>query len=72
MKSDKRIKVSDEGKVYKLELTDLLMEDAGVYKCVISNRLGEKSQETTLKVTSKSTTSSKISYFLRHSVKYFL
>jgi hypothetical protein len=29
-----------------LEFTEIVMEDAGLYKCTVSNRLGEKSQET--------------------------
>jgi len=46
IKGDDHIVITSEGKVYKLEIAELVMEDAGVYKCTISNRLGEKSQET--------------------------
>jgi hypothetical protein len=47
IKSDERIKITSEEKLYKLEFTEVVMEDAGVYKCTVTNRLGEKSQETT-------------------------
>lgn len=51
--SSDRVKISDEGETYRLELLDLVMDDAGVYKCKISNRLGEKSQEAKLELTSE-------------------
>ena len=43
--SSDRIKISDSGESYKLELKNVLMTDAGVYKVKISNRLGEKTHE---------------------------
>lgn len=46
IKGDERVIITSEEKVYKLEFTEIVMEDAGLYKCTVSNRLGDKSQET--------------------------
>ncbi|XP_071443881.1 protein Obscurin isoform X2 [Hetaerina americana] len=48
LKPSKRIIMSDSGEDYKLEVKDLLMPDDGDYKCVVSNRLGEKSLQAKL------------------------
>ncbi|XP_066993446.2 obscurin isoform X3 [Anabrus simplex] len=52
IKSSGRMKISDSGDTYKLEISDLQGSDAGVYKCKIINRLGEKSQESKLSLKS--------------------
>ncbi|XP_069669104.1 obscurin isoform X4 [Periplaneta americana] len=52
LKSSDRIKLSDSGEQYKLELTNAQLEDAGTYKCKISNRLGEKTHEAKLSLIS--------------------
>lgn len=48
LKPSNNIKISDSGETYKLELIDAKGSDAGVYKCKIINRLGEKSVEAKL------------------------
>ncbi|KAG8233551.1 hypothetical protein J437_LFUL013763 [Ladona fulva] len=52
LKASDRIIISDSGEDYKLEIKDSLMADEGVYKCTISNRMGEKSVECNLKLIS--------------------
>lgn len=46
--SSERVKLSDSGESYKLELKDAQLSDAGTYKCKISNRIGEKTHEAKL------------------------
>jgi Immunoglobulin I-set domain. len=46
--STDRVKLSDSGESYKLELKDAHLSDAGTYKCKIINRLGEKTHEAKL------------------------
>ena len=53
LKASDKIKITDEGETYRLELLDLVMDDGGVYSVKISNRLGEKSQQAKLELTSK-------------------
>ncbi|XP_063239264.1 obscurin-like [Bacillus rossius redtenbacheri] len=48
LKSLDHVKLCDSGDNYRLELKDATLADAGVYKCVVANRLGEKSQEAKL------------------------
>lgn len=52
LKESDRVKISDEGETYRLELLNLVMDDAGIYKVKIANRLGEKTQEAKLELTS--------------------
>ncbi|KAJ8872079.1 hypothetical protein PR048_025680 [Dryococelus australis] len=52
LKSSDHVKLSDTGDSYTLELKDAGLSDAGVYKCVIANRLGEKSKEAKLSLSS--------------------
>lgn len=47
------IVITEEGDTYRLEIKDLTMADGGVYKCKISNRLGEASKEAKLDLTCK-------------------
>lgn len=46
--SSDRVKLSDSGESYKLELKDAQLSDAGTYRCKIINRLGEKTHEAKL------------------------
>jgi len=48
-----RVVITEEGDTYRLEVKDLVMADSGVYKCKITNRLGEVSQEAKLDLTGK-------------------
>ncbi|XP_046395296.1 obscurin isoform X2 [Ischnura elegans] len=52
LKPSKKIIMSDSGEDYKLEIKDLAMSDDGEYKCVVSNRLGEKSVQAKLRMIS--------------------
>ncbi|PNF42107.1 Obscurin [Cryptotermes secundus] len=47
-----RVKLSDSGESYKLELKDAQLSDSGTYKCKIANRLGEKTHEAKLSLIS--------------------
>ncbi|XP_045464007.1 obscurin isoform X4 [Harmonia axyridis] len=46
-----RMKVSQEGEEFKLEIKKLKMEDAGTYSCILSNILGQAAQNAVLEVT---------------------
>ncbi|XP_044758879.1 obscurin isoform X8 [Coccinella septempunctata] len=46
-----RMKVSQEGEEFKLEIKKLKMEDAGTYSCILSNPLGQAVQKAVLDVT---------------------
>ncbi|XP_063238451.1 obscurin isoform X6 [Bacillus rossius redtenbacheri] len=48
LKPSDRVKLSDSGDSYRLELADARTADQGVYKCVVANKLGEKSQQAKL------------------------
>lgn len=48
-----RMKVSEAGDEYKLEIKKLDMKDGGVYKCMLSNVLGEAKQQAKLTVIRK-------------------
>lgn len=48
-----RMKVSQEGEEFKLEIKKLKMEDAGTYSCILSNPIGEAVQNAVLEVTRK-------------------
>lgn len=49
-----RMKTSQIGDEYRLEIKKLDMKDAGTYKCVLSNPIGEVTQQAVLEVTRKS------------------
>lgn len=53
IKIDSSKKVTEEGKKYRLEVRNIRSSDAGLYKCKIINRLGEKSETAQLSVLSK-------------------
>lgn len=53
IKADNRIKITENGNKYKLEILDTKLEDAGSYKVVVKNKLGEKFQTGDLSVTRK-------------------
>ncbi|RZB39359.1 muscle M-line assembly protein unc-89-like [Asbolus verrucosus] len=46
-----KLTVSENGEEFKLEIKKLQMSDAGVYKCVLSNPLGEAKQQAVLDIT---------------------
>lgn len=51
-KSD-HVKITEDGNKYTLEIKKLKLDDAGLYKCKLSNRLGEKVESGKLSVASK-------------------
>jgi hypothetical protein len=50
IEASEKWKISDGGERYKLELLDCQLDDAGVYKVVVSNVLGSASENCTLGV----------------------
>lgn len=53
VKGDSRVKITEEGDKYKIDITDVKMEDKGEYKVIIKNKIGEKSKQAVLSVTRK-------------------
>lgn len=51
--SNLRMTASQNGEEFHLEIKKLDMKDAGVYKCILSNPLGEAKQQAVLEVTRK-------------------
>lgn len=49
-----RMKASQNGEEFRLEIKKLELKDAGVYKCILSNPVGEAIQQAVLEVTRKS------------------
>uniref|UniRef100_A0A1B0DPE4 Uncharacterized protein n=1 Tax=Phlebotomus papatasi TaxID=29031 RepID=A0A1B0DPE4_PHLPP len=45
-----RVKITKDGEKFKLNITEVKMEDQGEYKVVIHNKLGEKAQQAVLTV----------------------
>ena len=45
-----RVRLIEDGKLFKLEINEVKLADAGDYKIVIKNKLGEKSQQAILSV----------------------
>lgn len=45
MKADSRIIIKNEGEKYMFEIKELKLEDAGEYKAIIKNKVGEQSQK---------------------------
>lgn len=48
-----RMKASQNGEEFRLEIKQLDMKDSGVYKCILSNSLGKVVQQAVLDVTRK-------------------
>lgn len=55
--SNLRMKTSQIGEEFRLEIKKLDMKDAGTYKCILSNAIGEAKQQAVLEVTRKSSIS---------------
>lgn len=53
MKADGRVKIVEDGDKYRLDITDVKMEDKGEYKVIIKNKLGEKTKQGVLSVSCK-------------------
>ena len=53
VKSDKRHKVVSQGAVHSLTITDVRVEDEGIYECVAINSAGEASCDCELLVNGK-------------------
>lgn len=50
VKADERIKITEDGNIYKIELTEVKLGDEGTYKAIVKNKLGEKAQQAVLEV----------------------
>lgn len=50
VKADDRIKITEDGNIYKIELTEVKLGDEGTYKAIVKNKLGEKAQQAVLEV----------------------
>lgn len=48
-----RMKISQNGEEFKLEIQKLDLKDAGVYECILSNPVGKTVQRAVLEVTRK-------------------
>lgn len=53
IKADSRVKIIEDGNKYKLDITDVKLEDKGEYKVIIKNKLGEKVKQGVLSVSRK-------------------
>lgn len=53
IKDDSRVKVIEDGKIYKLDITQAKLEDAGSYEIIIKNKLGEEKRKAQLSVSRK-------------------
>lgn len=51
--SNLRMKTSQNGEEFRLEIKKLDMKDAGLYKCILKNPLGDVKQQAILEVTRK-------------------
>lgn len=51
--SNLKMKTSQNGEEFRLEIKKLDMKDTGVYKCILSNPLGDTKQQAILDVTRK-------------------
>lgn len=54
IKGDSRVNVIEDGKLYKLDIVEAKLEDAGAYEVVIKNKLGEEVRKAKLNVSRKS------------------
>lgn len=48
------MKIIQDDKKYKLEITEVKLGDEGTYKVIVKNKLGEKVQQAVLEVSRKS------------------
>lgn len=53
IKADSRLKITDSGEKYKLDIVDVKMADQGEYKAVVKNRIGERVLTANLEVIRK-------------------
>lgn len=53
LKADARIKIIEQGELYKLDITEVKLEDKGEYKVIIKNQLGEQQRSGVLSVSRK-------------------
>ena len=53
VKANDRIKLTETGEKYKIDILDVVMADAGEYNFVAKNRLGEKRLSASLEVIRK-------------------
>lgn len=53
VKPDGRVKITESGEEFKLEVLKLEMSDAGTWQCTLSNPLGDVKQQAVLEVTRK-------------------
>lgn len=53
IKADSRVKVIDDGKLYKLDITEAKLEDAGAYQIIVKNKVGEQTRKAQLSVSRK-------------------
>lgn len=49
--SNLRLKASQKGEEFRLEIKKLDMKDAGIYKCILSNPVGQVVQQAILEIT---------------------
>lgn len=54
LKADGRIKIVETGDLYKLDITDVKLEDKGAYKLILKNAQGEQMRQGVLSVSRKS------------------
>lgn len=54
IKADSRVKITEDGNKYKLEIAEVKLGDQGTYQVVVKNKLGEKAQQAVLDVSRKS------------------
>lgn len=50
LKADARVKIVESGDVYKLDITEVKLEDKGDYKVIIKNQQGEQMRQGVLSV----------------------
>lgn len=53
LKADGRVKIVEDGQLYKLDITEVQPGDKGDYKLIIKNQLGELTKQAKLSVSSK-------------------
>lgn len=53
IKADGRVKIVEDGQLYKLDITEVELADQGDYKLIIKNQLGELTKQARLSVSGK-------------------
>lgn len=53
IKSDDHVKINQDGNLYKLDITEAKLQDAGTYQVSIKNKLGEEVRKAELSVSRK-------------------